>query len=438
MIHAKNRKTRTTLRVLFLLAFMLAGMLISASVLTAAPTEVKVEVTGMTMGKISYKVVVVADPPEEQCETIKDAVTDALDRVNDLMSTWKPDSDVSRFNDSDSTDWFPVDQQTAIVVRRALEISAASEGAFDITVGPAVNAWKFGPDESEFKPLTEEKTAALKKITGYKKLQARVAAAALQPALKKSIAELEIDLSAIAKGYAVDQVAVAIRELGFNRYLVEVGGEVIVSGERSGGGSWTIGLEDPENAFDGFPMAGLSKLKVKLSDAAIATSGDYRNFHVYKGQRYSHTIDPQTCRPVTHALSTASVIADDCMTADAWATAAMVLGQSRAHELAERSGMPMLTLATSDNGTKQKISGAYPIVAEKPTGTFASIVPTFLIALLVFMLAVVGMAIGAIVANKPVTGSCGGIAAVVGEDGDASCQVCSKPVTECALPESVR
>ena len=227
MSKLKTRRSRLQIQALLLFLCMLAGVLLSSQLLNAAPTiqasskpEVQVEIRGITMGKIPYKVIVVADPPEEKCLQIKQAVTAALDSVNQLMSTYRPDSDVSRFNDSTSTDWFDVDTETAVVVSRALEISRLTDGAFDITIGPAVNAWKFGPNKGAFKPLTDHEVAELKEQTGYTKLDVRLS----PPAVKKSIPELEIDLSAIAKGYAVDRVGSAIKELEFSRYLVEVGG----------------------------------------------------------------------------------------------------------------------------------------------------------------------------------------------------------------------
>ncbi len=411
--------------------FILAISFLSTQLVWAGSSkEVKVEITGTTMGSIPFKVVVVCDPTESEAEELKSAVIDSLESVNRRMSTYRQDSDVSQFNTSLSTDWLPVNEETASVVERALEISRQTDGAFDITVGSAVNAWKFGPDKSEFHPLDSNRVNELKQSVGYQYVLVRKN----PPALKKTIPEVKIDLSAIAKGYSVDRTTAVIKAMGYTRMMVEVGGEVAAFGDRSGGGGWIVGVEQPNQEKKRMVLR-----KLELVNATVATSGDYRNFYQVQGKRYSHSIDPKTCRPVTHDLAAASVIAADCMTADALATAAMVMGTTKAHQCAERERFSLLTFQRSGKQIAQKLTGDYPLISHTDDGTnqrnSGSMITTFLSALAIFVLAVIGMAVGAIFANKPVQGSCGGIAAAMNEDGTPSCGVCSKPVSACTLEE---
>ena len=405
-----------------------------------AQSELKpIEIFGKTMGPIKFKVIVSDYPTSVTKEQLDKDVNEALEKINRLMSTYIPDSDVSRFNLLDSTEFLDVDAETAQVVRRAIEISEQTNGAFDITVGPAVNLWNFGPDKSEFKLPSKANIAATMKLVGYKKLEVRMN----PPGIRKSDSGLQIDLSAIAKGYAVDQVGVVLKAGGCKSFLVEVGGEVMARGERAGGGPWRIAVEKPARKELTPVQIALQPQAydhvAKISNCAMATSGDYRNFVEFESTRYSHTIDPSTCRPVTHSTASACVVAPDCMTADALATAMMVMGTQKGSKVLKELGIEYLVVDRTD-GDKfaASISAGFPLNAEtsevQPANAAAngqSILPTFIAAAVIFGLVILAMAVGSIFNNKPVQGSCGGLANMTNEDGDTECGICSKPVTDC-------
>lgn len=405
--------------------FLVAFVILSLSA-TQAIAQTQLEVTGLTMGPIPYKVIIGHYPESVEPTELQQSVESALERVNQLMSTYIPDSDVSQFNASSSTDFIEVNSETATVVARALEISQQTGGAFDITVGPAVNLWKFGPDKNDFAVPSDDAIAKVAELVGYQKVSVRLD----PPAIKKEIPNLKIDLSAIAKGYAVDQVAKSLDDLGCEKFMVEVGGEVFTRGERTAGGKWRIAVERPSDR--GRAIGSVAE----ISDQGMATSGDYRNFKKADGKRYSHTIDPTTCRPVKHNLASACIIADDCMTADAIATAIMVLGVKKGQEFCEQKGIEYaLVERDSDFGNKltEFQSGSFPLKkkAQPQAGSEQSILPIFIGAAVVFGLVILGMAVGSIFANKPVQGSCGGLANMTNEDGDEVCGICSKPTTDC-------
>ena len=406
---------------------------------TAEPLLKSIAISGKCMGPIKYEVTVV-DPPSDLAEaTLKQTVQQTLDRINQRMSTYIEDSYVSQFNASKSTDFIDCDAETAQVVQRAIEISKLTEGAFDITVGPAVELWSFGRSDwrpgDSFDPPSEDDIKETLKAVGYAKLTVQLN----PPRIKKSHPSVQINLSAIAKGYAVDQVWQKLTTMGCKSILVMVGGEVRASGHRSDRTSWRIGLKRPDSFQDDYDAVAL------ISDGAVATSGDYENFRRVGKKRYSHTIDPVTGRPVEHSMASACVLAGDCMTADALATAAIVMGRQRAIELFDGQGNEYyLVDRTGDFSGEYKRYGsaAFPFADEahrkqlesnsnKQTGEADSIWPVFIASLCVFGLMIFGMAVGAIFNNKPVKGSCGGLANVTNEDGESSCGICSKPVTDC-------
>lgn len=306
------------------------------------------ELSGSAMGtRYSVKIPVPLDADQRQL--LEDRVGGTIDAVEQAMSTYIVDSDVSRFNASGSTDWIEVSETVCLAVAAAHDLSELTSGAFDITVGPLVNLWGFGPDTVELAPPPPDEIAAARARVGYQ----RVHADCRQPAIRKDRPDVYIDLSAWAKGYAVDRVAVLLGDLGIGNYLVELGGELRMAGRNADGKPWAIAIEKP--AYNG----GTVRMVARLTDRAVSTSGDYRNYFVYEGQRYSHLIDARKGRPVSHNLASVTVIADRAAFADAMATALLVLGPEEGMELAEDEGLAAYFQLRLDEGFGEKMSPAF-------------------------------------------------------------------------------
>jgi len=302
----------------------------------AGPQETVQAFSGATMGTV-YHVRVVGPSAGWNVADLQQQIDRRLAAINQEMSTYMPDSEISRFNQQAADDWFPVSAETARVVAAGQQVSRDTQGAFDVTVGPLVNLWGFGPPGRADQPPTDEAIAECRTRVGYTLLDARLD----PPALRKHRPDVYVDLSAIAKGFAVDEVARLVEGKTLRSYMVEIGGEVRTRGRKPDGNGWRIGIERP--------VAGVRQLAcvVELQDQALATSGDYRNFIERQGCRCSHEIDPRTGRPIDHALISVSVLADDCLTADAWATALLVLGPDAALSAARRQGLEVLCMVRS-------------------------------------------------------------------------------------------
>ncbi len=301
------------------------------------PIEI-LQASGETMG--TYYQVTIADPPADLPNDWEQELDLTLRRVNDQMSTYLKSSELSRFNALNSTEWFPVSAPVVKVVDQALAISAATDGAFDITVGPLVDAWSFGPGKRTLEPPPANVIEELRALVNYRAVETR----AEPPALRKSIEKLRIDLSSIAKGYAVDRLVEQLSDFGCEHCFVDIGGESRAIGQR-GNRSWRVAIEDPVEGERTFHLA------FELNNRAIATSGDYRNFFEFEGQRFSHTIDPRTGMPVKHDMAVVSVFADSCMLADGWATALNVVGPERALEIAAEERLAVRIVRKLADGT---------------------------------------------------------------------------------------
>jgi thiamine biosynthesis lipoprotein len=279
---------------------------------------------GPTMGT-TFVVKVVADGlSQERQLQIQDLIGIRLEDINSKMSTYLPDSELSRFNRSRDTTPFPVSEETFQVFRQALELGVLTDGALDITVGPLVNAWGFGPVEQAPTVPSDEHIIDLLDRVGYTKLELDPDG----PAIRKTEPLLYCDLSAVAKGYAVDRVAEALEAEGIFEYMVEVGGEVRTSGENDAGTAWRIAIERP------VPGRRTVQRIIPLSGLAMATSGGYRNFYEVDGVRISHTIDPRNGRPIAHELAAVTVADKTCVRADGLATGLLVLGPDEGYDRA--------------------------------------------------------------------------------------------------------
>ena len=274
----------------------------------------------------------IADPPTGD---IQSEIQKQLNIVNALMSTYQPDSEISRFNRTD-TQPFKISTQTQDVLSMAMTLFEDSNGAFDITVGPVVNAWGFGFPPSLKNP-TESDLEEMREYVGSNHLTLS------EQTVLKDNPNTKIDLSAIAKGYAVDNVSKRLLEMGFTNFLVEVGGEIYAHGKKDNS-SWMVGIEQPQQ------KQGSIQLILPLENAALATSGDYRNYKERDGVRYSHTIDPRTLNPISHNVASISVVANSVMESDAWATALNVLGEEEAFRLAEEHNLAIYMLLREENG----------------------------------------------------------------------------------------
>lgn len=288
---------------------------------------------GPTMGT-AYQIKFVSPKlSAARTQEMKAALQGELDEVIALMSTYEPDSALSKFNASESTAPQTLPKPLLEVVAQSLEVNRASMGAFDLTVGPLVNAWGFGPDSAPTPP-DEATRARLHQLVGVDKLTLDLA----QGQLAKSAPEVYVDLSAIAKGYGVDRVADRLEALGVADYLVEIGGELRTKGRNLKGDLWRVGVERPR------PGGGAIQQVVQPGDGGMATSGDYRNFREHEGRRYSHTFDPRRGEPVSHDLASVTVFHERAALADAWATALHVLGSQEGLQVAEAQGLAALFL----------------------------------------------------------------------------------------------
>lgn len=292
--------------------------------------EPLVSISGQTMGTTYHiKYAPGGEPtPATAPDAVQARIESLLAAIDRSMSTWRADSDISRFNVSDTTDWFPVDAGLVEVAAAAEAVSVASDGAFDITVKPLVDLWGFGIRGTSGDVPTEAAIAATKQRVGFRLLAWRRD----PPALRKALPGVQIEVAAIAPGFAVDRITDLMKAIGIGGGVVELGGEVRTWGQAPGGRAWRVGIERPD-------LSGGVEIELEMRDKALSTSGSYRNYLKYGGVTYSHEIDPRSGRSTSHGTVAVAVVADTATAADAWSTALIVAGTGPGSVMAEREGL---------------------------------------------------------------------------------------------------
>lgn len=327
---------------------ILRAALVSAALLLAgcdnastptSPTQTATVLEGKTMG--TFWRVSVVDIDKKRADELREKIQTQLDGDDQLLSTWKNDSALMRFNLSSSTAPWPVTEAMADIVTESLRIGQKTQGAMDVTIGPLVNLWGFGPEKQPVNTPTQEQIDAAKAKTGLQHLT--VINTAGRQYLQKDLPELYVDLSTVGEGYAADHLARLMGQEGISRYLVSVGGALSSRGMNAEGRPWRVAIQKPtdkENAVQAI---------VDINGHGISTSGSYRNYYELDGQRISHVIDPQTGRPITHKLVSVTVIAPTALEADAWDTGLMVLGPEKAKEVVREQGLAVYMIMKEDD-----------------------------------------------------------------------------------------
>lgn len=305
-------------------------ILSTAALAACKPGQELLKLSGSTMGT-TYHVMAVAPRGSVDEKALGTAVQQALAEVDTDMSNWNASSAISRVNAAKAGETLQVSAGLRNVMQGADMVHKASGGSFDVTVGPLIDLWGFGAADNVPHLPGDADIAATLARTGQDKVLELT-----DTGIRKTTDGAEIYLSAIGKGYGVDRVADAVRSFGVSDFMVEIGGDLYASGRNADGTPWRIGIESP--------VAGDRALHeiANISGLGMATSGDYRNFFEDHGTRYSHIIDPTTGRPILHSTVSATVLTDNAMLADAWATAMLVLGRDRGLEIAEEQNLAVL------------------------------------------------------------------------------------------------
>lgn len=336
--------------------YLVAGLLLWAGLTGCEKPREPIRLSGTAQGT-TYSVTVMNPPEGVTRAGLTSRLQTLLAQIDAQMSSWREDSEISRFNKAPAGEWVSVSPELAQLTAQALELARRTEGAFDVTLAPVLAVWGFGPKaEVPARLPTADELAAAREQTGVGHIDVRRD----PPALRKTEAGVKLDLAGLAQGYSVDRMAAVLDELGADRYLVELGGELYARGNKKGRTPWRIGVEKPK--------AGAREIErvIGLSDAGMTTSGDYRDFFEIEGRRFSHTIDPRTGRPVAHELRAVTVVAKDSMTADAMATALLVMGPRAGLQYANAQGLAALFVSGSAGAYDESYSKAFEPYLKDP------------------------------------------------------------------------
>ncbi|MGB0937009.1 MAG: FAD:protein FMN transferase [Colwellia sp.] len=302
---------------------------------------------GYTMGT-TYNVKVVSSIEQVEAMSMQNKIDKALKQVNQEMSTYIPDSEISMFNKNSSGEAVKISKGFAKVLAESIRLGQLSHGKLDITVGPLVNLWGFGPEQRPEKVPSDSVLEKTRHRVGLEHLQLN------GTMLSKSVPDLYIDLSTIAKGYGVDVVAELLEKHGLTNYLVEIGGEMRLNGFKHTGELWAVAIEKP--IFDPSGEHRAVHQVIIPKNNALATSGDYRNYFEVDGERFSHIIDPDSGKPINHNLVSVTVIAPSSMTADGLSTALMVMGVEQGMEFATKQDIAALFIYKTENGFEESFT----------------------------------------------------------------------------------
>ena len=305
--------------------------------------NIEFKISGKALGTI-YNITFLSNTVRtEQVEKIKLEINNLFIQFNSEMSTYHKNTEIMNFNHAKANTNTPISKDFQQVMEAALKISRETSGAFDVTVGPLIELWGFGRKKELKKRVDKSRLDSVQEFISYQKIVLN------KNNLIKEHDKLAINLNAIAKGYAVDKLAKYIEQLGVENYLVEIGGEVRCKGKNKNNEFWKIGINSPDlkkNSKRNF------KKILSLKNVSMATSGDYENYYVIDGKYYSHTIDPRTLSPIRHNLASVTVIAKNCMLADAYATAFTVMGKDESIAfLSKRDDLEAYFIIRNDDGS---------------------------------------------------------------------------------------